>query len=295
MKTLETIISKVLFLVLIVSAGYTHAFGQNKEVNPIAINFTDNGNQIHGWFYKAIGNSPFSTVILLHGAIGRDGDLFKLGENLSKEGFNVIAYNYPGSWRSEGLRIDETALSSVQSAINFTKLESSIQSFEIDTSDIILIGYSYGGGMALLTSVYDHTIKKVISIAGGDLSVTANMIEESPDFRKSHQQMIDKVMSDSVMARGPSGKVYHKLLLKNRDTYNLKKYSGELVKKEVFLIAGWLDYTIKIEDHILPLYRELQSRRADNIKIIAFETVHQFANVQKELTEAIINWLKKEE
>ena len=51
--------------------------------------------------------------------------------------------------------------------------KSTIQMFEVDTTDIILLGYSYGGGMALLGSAYDNRIKRVISIAGGDLSIRA--------------------------------------------------------------------------------------------------------------------------
>jgi dipeptidyl aminopeptidase/acylaminoacyl peptidase len=271
------------------------AFGQNTFEHPTSVSFVDNGHQIQGWLYEAKGNGPFSTVILLHGSVGNEGDYFGLGECLSKEGFNVLTYNYPGSWKSEGVRTDETALSSVQSAIGFVMSSSSIALYSIDTSDIILVGYSYGGGMALLGAAKDKTIKKVISIAGVDLSVLAEKIEKNQEFRSIHQQMIDRTLADPDRARGPSGKEYHELLLKNRNLYNLKNHSTDLVKKEVLFIGGWFDFSIRIEDHILPLYRELQLKKSNHVKMVAFETDHRFTNVQEELADCITNWLRKEE
>jgi len=292
MKKPRSLVCKVLFFTLIVLQYRTVLFGQNPLINPVEIRFSDNGNQLHGWFYKASGNGPFSTVILLHGSVGHDGDIFNLGESLSKEGFNVMTYNYPGTWKSEGNKTDESSLNSVQSAINFAKSESSIQSFKSDTSEIILLGHSYGGGMALLGSVLDSTIKKVITIALGDLSLTADHLKENPDAKNYFQQTVDGILSNPSVARGTTGKEYVESLLINRDKYDLKKYSTELAKKDMLFLVGWFDNFKRIEDDVLPLYRELKSKGADNVKIEAFETDHRFLNVQTEFTENIIIWLK---
>lgn len=113
MKKSRTIICKVIFIAFMISVSSQSLFGQNKTIDTIEIYFSHNGNQLHGWFYKASGIGTFPTVILLHGAGGQDGDIFNLGESLSEEGFNVMTYNYPGSWRSEGLKTDRAALGSI--------------------------------------------------------------------------------------------------------------------------------------------------------------------------------------
>ena len=41
-----------------------------------------------------------------------------------------------------------------------------------------------------------------LSVAGGDLGVVAKMIDESADFRKNHEQFLDRCMSDSTVSRG---------------------------------------------------------------------------------------------
>jgi len=295
MKESRSIICRVIFIIFMISVSSQSLFGQNETSDPIEIYFSHNGNQLHGWFYTAQGNGPFSTVILLHGTVGQDSDIFNLGENLSKEGFNVMTYNYPGSWKSEGSVTHESSLSSVQSAINFVKSEYSMQSFKTDTSDIILLGWSYGGGMALLASTYDSTIKKVMTIALGDLSLIAEPLETNQEARSSFEQMVDGILSNPSVARGTTGEKYVEEMINNKDKYDIKRYSEELAKKKLLFLVGWLDNLRRMEIDVLPLYRELQSKGAKNVKIYAYETNHYFVNVQKEFTETIIDWLRKNE
>ncbi len=139
MKKSIFLIFKTLFVVLIILIYSPVLKGQTTSGIPAEIFFNHDDIQLHGWFYKAGGTGPFPTVVLLHGSVGQDGAIFNLGERLSKEGFNVMAYNYPGLWRSEGSVTNLSALGSVQSAINFVKSEYAMQTFDSDTSDIILI------------------------------------------------------------------------------------------------------------------------------------------------------------
>ena len=292
MKITKNSTFKGILLVVLIFTQIPFILAQNKPIDPTEITFASNGDKIHGWFYKAKGKEPFPTVILLHGYPGGDGDLFKLGQTLIKEGFNAITFNYSGTWQSEGMYLPETSLKNVETAIDFIKSAQSIKSFGTDTSKISIIGYSYGGGMALLGSLFDRSVQKVISIAGGDLSVVARMIEESPDYRKFHQNYLDECIADPAMSRGLGGKASHEWLLKNRDDYDLKKHADKLAQKDILLLGGWFDQAIKIEDHILPLFRSLQNHKAANLEIYIFKTDHSFKNVREDLISKIISWLK---
>lgn len=282
---------KALLVVLIISVYASNVFGQNATQNPAEIYFSHKENQLHGWFYKASGTGPFSTVILLQGSVGQDGDIFNLGNNLSREGFNVMTYNYPGFWRSEGNISHESTLGSVQSAINFVKSEHSMRSFETDTSDIILLGYSYGGGMALLASTVDSTIKKVITIALGDLSLTAERLGNNPEARRSFEQMVDGILTNQAVARGTTGQKYVEEMLASKDTYDIKRYSDALAKKKLLFLVGWHDNFKRMENDVLPLYRELQLKGATDTRILAFETDHRFLKMDTAIAEAVTQWL----
>jgi hypothetical protein len=295
MRNQELMKWKVLLLLVVFIGFYNESYGQNKIENPAKISFKHHTHEMQGWFFKAAGNGPFPTVILLQGSVGNDGDLFDLGLNLAEEGYNAMTYNYPGAWRSEGLRTDKDALESIQSAIDYIMSKSTIQMFEIDKTDIILLGYSYGGGMALLGAAMDNRVAKVISIAGGDLSIRVKEFEEDPGFRQSFEQRVDYFLSNPSMARGTNGKQYVDLMIKNKEDYNIKKYVPELSKKEVLLISGSFDNMVNSETHIMPLYEELKSKGNGNVSLVTLDTDHSFSNVQNELTETIHNWLKEKE
>jgi pimeloyl-ACP methyl ester carboxylesterase len=293
MKKLKNSLYVVLVFSFIVLPGNTPTYGQQMVENTVEIHFDHNGDQIHGWFYNASGSGPFSTVILLHGSVGQDGDIFDLGKNLSGAGYNVMTYNYPGSWKSEGIKTDESALASVNSAVQYARSAASIQAHDIDTTDIILMGYSYGGSMALLGSVFNPSIKKVITIACGDLSVTANNLERNPNFRESFESMIDHILQNPTIARATSGADYVESLLENKAKYDLKSYVEALAPKKILFLVGWLDNMASMEDNVLPLYRALKTQGADHLKMVGFETNHNMTGVQQEMTSIILDWLTK--
>ncbi len=271
-----------------------HAVAQTNSDSPRKISFIHDGDLLQGWFYNADGEGPFPTIILLHGSVGRDGDIFNFGRNLTKEGFNVMTYNYPGSWRSEGLRTDRAALESVTSALDYMRSEPTIQDFKIDTSKFIIVGHSYGGGMALVAAALNPCIENVISIAGADLYETANELEQNPDRRQNFEQQCDRLLMNPSMIRSTSGKEYVETMLADRERYNTVKYAKILAQKDIFLLVGWNDRMKPMEKYSLPFYRALQSNGAKNIKIMAFETGHEFYNVGDEMTKAITDWLQKE-
>lgn len=268
---------------------------QNSSDSPVAISFMYDNYQLQGWFYKVEGNGPFPTLILLHGAMGRDGDIFNLGQSLSSEGYNVLTYSYPGSWRSEGLKTDQAALESVASAIAFIRSKTSVEKFAIDTADIILAGHSYGGGMALLAAALDPGIHKVIGIASADLYETANELEQSQERQQNFQQMVDRMLMNPSVARGTTGKEYVDKMLSDKERYNTVKYADVLAEKHILLLTGWLDHMKPIEKYALPLYRALQKEGAQDITILAFNTNHEFTSAQNEMTKAILEWLNRME
>jgi len=280
-------------LIVLYSSPLSILRAQNKTDHPIDINFDSNGDTLHGWFYRAKGKEIPPIVILLHGYCGRDDLIFELADVLAEEGFNVLTFNFSGTWASEGTWSPETSLQNVYSAIHFLKMDQTKKEYSIDPSDISLIGNSYGGGMALLGSLRDDSVGKMCSIAGADLSVWARMYEEDPDFRRVHEQILDRCMSDASKSRGPGGKASYEWLLQHKEDFDLKKYADQLAKKDILLFGGWLDYGVKIEDHILPLCRSLQKQGAEKLEIHMVNDDHELRNARSEIFTKIISWLKK--
>ena len=87
--------------------------------------------------------------------------------------------------------------------------------------------------MALLSAALDSSIVSVVSIAGGDLKVVADFIEQYPEYRQAHRQFLDECMDDTSAVRGLGGESSHEWLLENRDKFDLKRSAEALSKKRV--------------------------------------------------------------
>jgi len=258
---------------------------------PVRVTFESNGANIHAIFYRAPGVEPLPTVILCHGFPGNDGDVFGLGERLIKEGFNALAFNYRGSWGSEGLFKDTNSLEDVVSAIRYVKSSLAVKKFNVDSSRIALIGYSYGGGMALLGSLSDASVKKVVDLAGGNLGEAGRMMKQSDEFRRAIEKSIEEGASKAGLRANLKEIIAE--LLADLDKYDLVKHANGLSSKDILIIGGWRDQEADIEHHILPFIRALQRHGAKQVQIEIFDSDHSFTNVRNQLADRIVSWLRR--
>ncbi|MBT0160537.1 alpha/beta fold hydrolase [Candidatus Bathyarchaeota archaeon A05DMB-2] len=258
---------------------------------PVRVVFKSQGAKVRGLFYEASGIKPLPTVILCHGFPGNDGDVFGLGERLTEEGFNALAFNYRGSWGSEGLFKDANSLEDVVSAIRYVKSSFVVKEFNVNPSRIALIGYSYGGGMALLGSLSYASVKRVVDLAGGNLGEAGRMMKQSDEFRRAIEKSIEEGATNSSLRVNPKEIIAE--LLADLDKFDLVKHAEKISSKDILIIGGWRDQDADIEHHILPLFRALQRHGAKQVQIEIFDSDHSFTNVRNQLADRIVSWLRR--
>jgi len=256
---------------------------------PVPVTFESKGANIHAIFYQASGVRPLPTAILCHGFPGNDTDVLGLGQRLAKEGFNALAFNYRGSWGSEGLFNDANSLEDVISAIRYVKSSFVVQEFNADPSRIALVGYSYGGGMALLGSLSDASVERVVDLAGGNLSVLGRANDE---FMRGLEKKVDQDLLDSGFRALKARELFAELRA-DLDKYDLVKHAQALSCKDILIVGGWRDQEADLEHHILPLFRALQRHGAKQVEIEIFDTDHSFINLRNQLADRIVSWLKR--
>ena len=172
------------------------------------------------------------------------------------------------------------------------KPSSVVRKFDVDQSRISIMEFSYGGGMALLDSLSDSALRRVVYVAGADLSELVRMMQRSDEIRQFVETDLDKDVSDSG-SRAPEAKELFAEVLADIDKYDLIKHAEGLSCKDILIIGGWRDQQATIEHHILPLFRALQKHEAKQVQIETFDTDHSFGNVRDKLAEKIISWLKR--
>jgi dipeptidyl aminopeptidase/acylaminoacyl peptidase len=207
-------------------------------------------------------------------------------------GINVLEFNFQGTWSSEGEFSFESSMEDIGASISFLKKEENIERFNIDTSNIIVAGYSYGGAMAITEAIYNPEIKRIISIAGADESVFGRKMLTDQNFRT----MLEQMLKESEFPEGPvkcDTESYVKDWLSNLDKYDQVKHAKALLDRDILFIGGWKDYNVVLEEHILPLYRKLQELNSNKIQIHVFDTDHGFGGVREELAVSIEKWIKE--
>ena len=284
MKPFKRILS-VLMLAILTS----NTFCQN---SPSKVDLYSHGKKLNADFYQASGGDKYPTLILLHGFPGGEGDPFGLGKKLSSSGINVLVFNFRGTWSSEGTFSFESSMEDIHKAVEFLHEKDNIERYNIDTTNIIVAGHSFGGAMALTEAMYNPEIRRIISIAGADESVFGRKMLTDDSFRTMFEGMLKACESPEGPIKFDSELSINKWLT-NLDKFDQVKHAESLVDRDILFVGGWQDNSVILEEHILPLYRKLQELSSGKIQICVFNTDHGFGNVREELAETIEKWIKE--
>jgi len=209
-----------------------------------------------------------------------------------KEGINALVFDHRGVRESEGVFTHPNALADVNAAIAFLRSRSIAEAMKVDTGRIILAGYSFGGGLALMGSLKEPSICKVASIAGANLGELARQCLEDDEFRKNGEKSHDEWQGERGVARGPGGKAFVSAIIETRDEFDWLKHAETLAHKDILLMGGWRDPHATIERYVLPIYRSLQNSGARKLNIEVYDTDHSFLGFEEQMSRRMISWIR---
>jgi dipeptidyl aminopeptidase/acylaminoacyl peptidase len=284
------------FLILLMMFVSCSTFIMSQTATPVDITIDRSGVLLKGKFHVAEGTGFLPTVLLLQGFPGNETDVLGVGKILSESGINTMTFNYSGTFKSQGRTSLENSLLDIKAAFDFLHNSENIKKFKIDTTLIILGGYSYGGGMALTYSIKHLEIKTVFSIAGVDWGEYYLEYIRNPEFKKTTDGNMAKMASMTEQVRFEKGAMPDEItkdgIVHLDSAYFLQKSSQTLALKDILIICGWDDPMATIDQYILPLYRALKKEKAQNVQITAFQDGHYFSKSRAELAMVIIKWIK---
>jgi pimeloyl-ACP methyl ester carboxylesterase len=257
----------------------------------LPISFQTEGHSVKGLFYPSTTKVSSFTVILLRGFPGGEGDPLGLGQSLSKAGLNVLTFNYSGTYKSEGVQNFETPLKDIKAAFDFLRQPEMMMKYQIDTTRIILIGYCYGGSMALNYAVRHSEIRRVIAL------VTTEHGEFAREYLRNKEtaMKLDSMFEAIKRPNGPinfQGKEELKKLAQNPTPYDMVLNAPKIADRDILLVTAWDDFVTITELHHLPLYRALKNAGAAHVKLVAYQSDHSLRNVREDLTNELVRWIQ---
>ena len=143
------------------------------KVHPAAMEtfqIPSHGAMLNALAYVAEGPGPHPVVVLLHGFPGNEKNL-DLAQTIRRDGWDVVYFDYRGSWGSPGDFSFTHSIEDTQSAIAYLRDPANAKKLRSDPAYIVLIGHSMGGFMARYAAAQDPAIKAVGLISAADMGV----------------------------------------------------------------------------------------------------------------------------
>ena len=143
--------------------------------NPAAMQsfqLPSHGALLNAFVYIASGAVPHPTVILLHGFPGNERNL-DLAQSIRRAGWNVLYFDYRGSWGSPGDFSFTHCIEDAQSAIAYLRDPATAVKLRSEPQSIVLIGHSMGGFVALQAGSLDPGIRTIVTISAADLGTSS--------------------------------------------------------------------------------------------------------------------------
>jgi uncharacterized protein len=247
------------------------------------------GALLNALIYIASGAGPHPTVILLHGFPGNEKNL-DIAQTLRRAGYDVLYFNYRGSWGSPGEFSLTHSIEDTQSAIAFMRDLANAKNFRADPSNIILIGHSMGGFMARYAAAQDPSIKAVGLISAADMAV--DRVESlKPDQRKAAVNPIAKHLADEGMAplAGVTPQSLAEEIIANADTWNVPNLAPKLATRPILVITS--------DDGLVPsndaFVSALNKSGTAHVTTLHIATDHAYSDHRIALQQAILDFLKQ--
>lgn len=282
------IISKIIIACLIISSLPTQAqvpdsmvlkdlvWDKAAPAGQLELTIPSENSKIAGFMYSANGVQKHPTLILLHGFPGNERNL-DLAQIVRAHGWNVIYFNYSGSWGSEGKFSFENCVQDAKNVVSFCKKYADL--LRIDTADIVFFGHSMGGFVCLKALSELPDIKKGFALS------TWNIYGDLKPFKPSQASMIAKMMGEYFVLNTPTEEII-KPVLTNPAYYNLSSDTSRLSNKQIIMLDenirnGQLANTLKSSNHNYFDYE-------------VWQTDHPFSNKRISMINKVLEFLNKD-
>lgn len=235
------------------------------------------GSLLQGFMYKANGSKPHPTLLLLHGYPGNERNL-DLAQAVRAHGWNVIYFNYRGSWGSQGEFSFRHCVEDVKNVVAYCKMNAG--RLQIDTQNIALFGHSMGGFVCLKALQEIPEIKKGFALSAWD--IYRNIGDAAKNNTLAAQE---KEADDYFVLNKKSGKALFTAVLKEADFHNLNNAAIPLSGKQVMM----LDEHNQNEK----LASTLQKTNYSDFSYEVWDTDHSFTNKRISLIKKVLGFLDK--
>jgi pimeloyl-ACP methyl ester carboxylesterase len=236
------------------------------------------GVRINGVAYLAQGAGRHPTLVLAHGLPGNEKNL-DLAQAVRRAGWNVVTFNYRGSWGSPGTFRFAQNPEDAAAVLAFIRDTANARTLGIDTGRIVLGGHSMGGWVTALTAARDHRLRGAILVSAADMGrvaggTRADAVALMADNMEALAGVTAESMADEMMARGGE--------------LNFAHAAPGLASMPLLMLTS--------DDGLAPqadaLVRQVRAEGNRRVSVVHLATDHGYSDRRIALEDAVIRWLQ---
>ena len=148
------------------SIGADPAPDAQHPARSVVLHIPSGGVQINGLVYGASGPAPHPTLVLCHGLPGEKN--LDRAQAVRRAGWNVVTFNYRGSWGSPGAFSFAHTLEDTAAVLAYVRAPANAGKLGVDPARLVLAGHSMGGWITAQTAAQDHALAGAILISAWD-------------------------------------------------------------------------------------------------------------------------------
>jgi pimeloyl-ACP methyl ester carboxylesterase len=258
------------------------------QANPATLyGFTipSHGSQISVLAYVASGAGPHPAVVMLHGFPGDERNV-DVAQAIRRAGYTVLISNYRGAWGSQGAFSFTHALEDSQAAVDYLRVPANARRLRIDADEIVLLGHSVGGWMALSTAAVDPKVRAVIVISAADIGGQAAKTLSGHELAPAMAYCI-KAFSDGSLAgiAGTTPEVLCRELGEHGPQWAINHDVQGLVTRPVFLITSDDGYGPAVDEFA----KALRAAGSKQVHEAHLATDHEYSDKRIALTQIVLD------
>jgi pimeloyl-ACP methyl ester carboxylesterase len=246
------------------------------------------GAMLNALAYIAEGAGPHPVVLLLHGFPGNEKNL-DLAQAIRRDGWDVVYFDYRGSWGSPGDFSFTHSIEDTQSAIAYLRDPAHASKLRSDPAYIVLIGHSMGGFMARYAGAQDPAIKAVGLISAADMGVDRMQSLKPAQEIEATSHLAAHFAADGMAPlAGCTPESLAKEIIANAAAWNVPNLAPKLATRPMLVITS--------DDGLAPsndaFAAALHKAGATNITTVHLTTDHSYSDQRIALEKAVLEALE---
>jgi uncharacterized protein len=237
------------------------------------------GVEINGVAYLAAGVGPHPTLILCHGWPGNEKNL-DLAQAVRRAGWNVVTFNYRGSWGSPGkFRFAQNPQDAL-AVLAFLRTPTNAVKLNVDPRRLVIMGHSMGGWVTAMVAGQDD------GLIGAGLISAANM-----GFMRGLDRdgIVKAAAGNSETLADTSPEIMAAELIGNRYAFDFLEAVPGLARKPLLVLSS--------DDGLAPqtdaLIKAVRANGGTHITAYHAATDHSWSDHRIDLATQTIRWLQR--